>query len=532
MHRLHLGRSLLLAMAAFLALALPVSEAVAQAKTSAQTTGTPVRGGNLNIATSGDPRSLDPVASPGPLTARYAELLYESLFAPDKNFTPRPMLVQTYTKSADGLKYSFALRDGVTFHDGSPLTAADVVASLNRFFKSDFAGRDVVKDVAALVAQDDKTVVLTLKRPRFPLLLELAAPASQIFPARLLEGLASTGLSQQQAIGTGPYKLKSWTPGQGIVLERYEGYRSRSEEDWGGLAGAKHAYLDTLSFVFVSDPSAQVSGLQSGRWDYLQPNIDQYDILKADRNLVVATLAGANLNTVSMNSSDASIFAKKEAREALSLVMDRPKIVAAKGGNEHITHLSPAFVVRANQLLYSDAGLKQYKTYDPARAKELFAKAGLKADEGIRILAVNNFPWLQQTAVMLQSELQKIGIKATIQSYDWATVTKLIQKNEGWDIEPIFYNAVVTSPAAMRLLKNVWGNSFASPEMDAYLAQFSAATSEAQAKKVFADLQGYLWEQYAYPVIDVTHEYAAFTTRLKGYGNFYHVFWNSWLEKR
>lgn len=510
--------------AAFVALAMLPLPSAAQPK--------PVKGGNLNIATPGDPRSLDPVASPGPLTARYAEILYESLFAPDQHFTPRPMLVERYTKSADGLTYTFTLRSGVTFHDGSPLTAADVVASLNRFFKADFAGRDVAKDVASVAAADDKTVTLTLKRPRFPLLYELAGPASQIFKAANLEGLASTGLTQKQAIGTGPYKLKSWVPGQSIVLERHEGYRSRTEEDWGGLAGAKHAYLDTLTFTFVSDPSAQVSGLQSGRWDYLQPNIDQYDILKADRRLTVAALAGANLNTVSMNFSDASIFAKKEAREALSLVMDRPKIVAAKGGNADITNLSPAFVVKANKLLYSDAGAQEYRRHDAAKAKELFAKAGLKPGQAIRIVAVNNFPWLQQTAVVLQGELKKIGIEATIHSFDWASVTQMVQKKEGWDIEPIFYNAVVTSPAQMRLLKNVWGNSYASAEMDARLAQYNAAASEEHAKKVFADLQGFLWSQYAYPVIDVTHEYAAYTTRLKGYGKFYHVFWNSWLEGR
>lgn len=497
----------------------------------AQAAATPVKGGNLSIATPGDPRSLDPVASPGPLTARYAELLYESLFAPDKDFTPRPMLVDTYTRSADGLKYTFVLRSGISFHDGSPLTSADVVASLNRFLRVDFAGRDVARDVASVSAADDKTVVVTLHRPRFPLLYELAGPASQIFKASLLEGLPSTGLTQKQAIGTGPYRLKSWTPGQSIVLERHEAYRSRNEDDWGGFAGAKRAYLDTLTFSFVTDPSAQVSGLQSGRWDYLQPNIDQYDILRADRRLVVAALAGANLNTISLNVSEGSAFAKRDAREALSLVMDRARIVAAKGGNADITNLSPAFVVKSNKLLYNEGGLAEYKAANPARAKELFAKSGVKEGDTLRILAVNNFPWLQQTAVMLQRELERIGIKASISSFDWATVTQLIQKKEGWDIEPIFYNAVVTSPAQMRLLKNVWGNSFASPEMDAYLAQYNAATSDAQARKVFTDLQDYLWKQYAYPIIDVTHEYAAYTTRLKGYGKFYHVFWNSWLEK-
>ncbi len=503
----------------------------APARAQAADAGKPVVGGTLTVAAPGDPRSLDPVAAPGPLTDRYAEVLYEALFASDKDFVPRPMLVERYDVSGDKLTYTFHLRKGVRFHDGSALSAKDVVASLNRFLAVTAIGKQVARDVKSLQASGDSTVVLTLSRPRYPLLSELATTAADIFKADIVAGLPASGFSGEQAIGTGPYKLKSWKPGQEIVLEKFDGYASRSEENWGGFAGAKHAYLQTIAFPIVRDANAQVIGLKSGRWDFVEPNIDQYDVLKSDSKLVVHPLAGANLNVFVLNQSPGTLFANVKARQALSLLIDRKAIGAAMGANKDILENTPAYVIKAIKHMYSSAGEKDYAAHDPKKAKALFAEAGLKPGDTIQIMTISTFPWMQQMATVLQAELKAIGIESKISTYDWPTAAKLVQSPTGWDIQTVFYNAVSTSPAGLRVLSNPYKNRFETEKGNQLKAAYDAAQSDAEAAKALDAMQQYFWDEYANVTVNITHEFAAYTPRLKGYGHFYRVFWNSWLAK-
>lgn len=239
------------------------------------------------------------------------------------------------------------LRKGIRFHDGSALSAKDVVASLNRFLAVTELGKQAARDLKSLKAAVEHTVVLTLERPRYSILSELASPDAYVFKADIVANVAATGFTGEQSIGTGPYKLKSWKPGQEIVLEKFDGYASRSEENWGGFAGAKHAYLQTLVFPIVRDANAQVIGLKSGRFDFVEPNIDQYDVLKSDPKLVVDPLAGANLNVFVVNQSPGALFANVKARRALCLLIDRQAIGAAMGANKDIVENTPAYVIKA-----------------------------------------------------------------------------------------------------------------------------------------------------------------------------------------
>lgn len=227
-----------------------------------------------------DPQSLDMVANPGQVTAHIGNMMYEKLFEVDKGFTARPMLVEDYTTSPDRLTYTFKLRQGVTFHDGNPLTSEDVVASLKRWQQVHRTGQLVTPDIESITPADPATVTIKLKKPRYPLINELAGAGTEIYEAKNLTGVAPTGFAQEKAIGTGPYKLKSWDIGRELVLERYDGYKSRSEEDWGGQAGAKHAYLDTVTYKVVSDQDALINGLQTGQWDHIMPTNDQYEPLR------------------------------------------------------------------------------------------------------------------------------------------------------------------------------------------------------------------------------------------------------------
>lgn len=315
--------------------------------------GPPVRGGNLTVAVPTDPQSLDMVANPGQVTAQIGNMMYEKLFEVDQGFVARPMLVDTFTTSPDRLTYTFKLRQGVTFQDGNPLTGNDVVVSLQRWQKSHRTGQLVTPDIDTITAPDAATVSIHLKRPRYPLVDELAGAGTEIYEAKNLTGLPATGFEQDKAIGTGPYKLKSWDIGQQLVLERYDGYKSRTEENWGGQAGAKHAYLDTITYKIVGDQDALISGLQTGQWDHAMPTNDQYETLKANPNLVVHNLPGGNENVIIPNFNPGSKFADPRARQALNLLLDKPAINAATGGSKDLTIETGAFASPDNKASYS-----------------------------------------------------------------------------------------------------------------------------------------------------------------------------------
>jgi peptide/nickel transport system substrate-binding protein len=492
--------------------------------------GPPARGGNLTVAVPTDPQSLDMVANPGQVTAQIGNMMYEKLFEVDQDFVARPMLVDTYTTSPDRLGYTFKLRQGVTFQDGSPLTANDVVASLQRWQRGHRTGQLVTPDISTITAPDTATVAIRLKRPRYPLIDELAGAGTEIYEAKNLTGLPATGFGQDKAIGTGPYKLKSWDIGQQLVLERYDGYKSRTEENWGGQAGAKHAYLDTITYKIVGDQDALINGLQTGQWDHAMPADDQYETLKANPSLVVHNLKGGNENVIIPNFRPGSKFADPRAREALNLLLDKPAINAATGGSKDLTIETGAFASPDNRASYSTAGEDVYRQHDPGKARQLLAEAGVMAGATVHIVTTTSYPEFGKWAVLIQDELSKIGLKAKIDTYDFATMLGTLTKDPGgWDLTTLFFDSSLTSPAQMPALTLGTLNGSSSPELDGLMAEFTASATPGQAKTVIDKLQAFTWKQLSVITLSQSRLYAAYTPRLKGYHDFYRVFWNSWL---
>ncbi|MFE0019601.1 ABC transporter substrate-binding protein [Amycolatopsis sp. NPDC059021] len=492
--------------------------------------GPPVRGGNLTVAVPTDPQSLDMVANPGQVTAHIGNMMYEKLFEVDKTFTARPMLADSFTTSPDKLTYTFKLRQGVTFQDGNPLTANDVVASLQRWEKAHRTGQLVAPDIESVTGPDPATVVIKLKKPRYPLIDELAGAGTEIYEAKNLEGLPATGFGQDKAIGTGPYKLKSWDIGQQLVLQRYDGYKSRSEEDWGGQAGAKHSYLDTVTYKVVADQDALINGLQTGQWDHAMPTNDQYEILKKNPGVVVHNLPGGNENVVIPNFNPGSRFADPRAREALNLLLDKPAINAATGGSKELTVETGAFASPDNKAFYSTVGDDVYRRHDPAKAKQLLAEAGVTAGTPIRIVTSNSYPEFAKWSVLIQDSLSKIGLTAKIDTYDFATMLGTLMKEPGgWDLTTLFFDAALTAPAQMPALTLGTLNGSSSPEMDKLMAEYNAANSPEQARAVVDKFQTFTWKQLSVITLSQSRLYAAYTPKVKGYGDFYRVFWNTWL---
>jgi peptide/nickel transport system substrate-binding protein len=496
----------------------------------------PVSGGTIVAALSGDPQTLDVAQNSGALTIYVGQSIFEQLFTADKTFTPRPMLAQDATKSDDGLTYTIKLRSGIKFHNGQPMTAADVVASLERWEKVSGGGKLVAADVASLTATDDQTVQIVLNKPRYSLLSDLAGniQGAIIVPADIAKAAGTQPMGDDKIIGTGPYKLASFTHGQSVVLEKNPDYVSRDETDWGGYAGAKKAYVDKIDFRFVPDATQQLNGLKTGQFQWAQAvSADQYDVIKDDPALNVQKSETGLVNTVLLNHNAASPFSQLPARQAMNAVIDKEAMATAAFGPKDLWQLKGSMVLDVDKPLYSDAGTDVYETYDLNKAKDLFAQAGVTADKPIRIATTQTYPKFYQMAVIMQAQLEKVGLKAEVDVFDFPTmIDRLTSAPTSWDISMTGFGGNVGSPSQILYLTPTWPGEYRSEKMSALLAQYNQSKNADEAAKVVQQIQQTIWDEIPVIAIAPNRNLLVSSSKLKGLSNFNQaIFWNSYLAQ-
>ena len=302
------------------------------------------------------------------------------------------MLAESWKPNADGSVWTFSLRKGVKWHDGTAFTAADVVATMDRLSASNL--KAYIK-AGSTKAVDDFTVEITLNSPdgQFPQQVGAYNPQSVITPKDYVLG---TTLDKRMT-GTGAFKMTKYDPAIGATFEA-------NTDWWGGKP-----YLDKLEFLFSEDIATQIAGLQGGAADAIvQFSVLGGDALLSDSSIVVETIHGSAHRQIWMNTREGN-YTDVKVRQAIALGIDRQALIdtvlKGKGdiGNDHpISPIYPFF----------DASLPQ-RTRDVAKAKQLLKDAG---KEGLE--ATMYFPNLQeipQLAQLVQSQLKDIGMKVALQ---------------------------------------------------------------------------------------------------------------------
>ncbi|TYP89591.1 ABC transporter substrate-binding protein [Blastococcus xanthinilyticus] len=501
---------------------------------AAEESGTPVEGGTIVAALAGDPQTLDVAQNSGALTIYVGQNVFEQLFQFDETLTPRPMLAEDYTMSDDGLTYTIPLREGITFHNGEPMTAEDVVASLERWMVVSGPGKLVAEDVESITATDDATVEIVLNKPRYSLISDLAAyvQAAIIVPAEIAQAAGDQPMADDQIIGTGPFKLGEYTHGQRIVLEKNPEYTA-IEEDWGGFAGAKRAYADELEFRFVADPTQQLNGLQTGQFHWAQSvSPDQYEAIKDNPALTVEVTDTGLVSTVLLNHDPASPFSDLKARQAMNMLIDKEAMSRAAFGPDILwTPLSGSFAFEINEPMYSDAGQDVYETYDPDQAKELFTEAGVTADTPIRIATTQTYEKYYQMAVVMQAQLEEIGLTAQVDVFDFPTmIDRLTTAPTSWDISMTGFSGIPGAPSQVNYLTPTWPGGYKSPKMDALLAEYNQATSADEAHDIVDQIQQTVWDEIPVIPISPNKSLQVSSSKLQNLSTFRPgVFWNTWL---
>lgn len=375
---------------------------VACGRGSAGTTSTaPVEaGGSLALAEVEEVESFVPTVPTGETSIHMIGQIMEPLVLTNPKSELEPWLAKSYSSSKDGLTWTFQLREGVKFSNGMPLTATDVIFSLETVRKSPSWGF-MFERIEKISAPSPTTVVISLSEPDYSLPAELSLFAADIVP----KGYA--GMSEEEfaehPIGTGPFTLSSWHRGEGLTLVRNPNYWRKGEP-----------LLDRIDVRTVTSANSRVSQLEAGELDaILAPPFAQLESLEQTPGLTVGRYAWGLINMVSLSSNSAS-FKDKRAREAFDFAIDREAIikVAANGNGKPAAVWVPSSVPDWNPNI-------KPTIQDLPKAKKLLAEAVEDgADPGFTLLLTADDPYWSSATQIIQQELEEVGFHVTLKPLD------------------------------------------------------------------------------------------------------------------
>jgi peptide/nickel transport system substrate-binding protein len=355
-------------------------------------------GGTLIAAIGGDPDQLDPHTTSSSFAFTVLENVYDTLVQPGDDLTPEPALAESWDVSDDLLTWTFTLREGVTFHDGSPLTAADVVASYERI-AAEGANAFRLAAVEGYDAPDDLTVVIELNRPAPNLLDQIGA-----FKGMAITSAADieAGTLQDQPNGTGPFAFVSFTPGDNVVLEANPDY-------WGD-----GPFLDGVEFRVIPDESVKVTNLETGEVDWIDSvPPQQIAQLEASDDIVLAQVPGNDYWYLALN-NDREPFDDVDVRRAIAFALNIDDITEAAKFDAATPNETAIPESSFWYLDYAPFG------YDVDQAQQLLDDAGVSGLT-IDLMVTNEFPETVTAAQVIASQLAEVGIEVEIRTEDFST---------------------------------------------------------------------------------------------------------------
>lgn len=454
--------------------------------------------GNLIAAISGEPDQLDPQKTSAYFSFEVLENVFDTLVEPDADLIMRPALAQSWETSSDQLVWTFRLRPRVTFHDGSPLTAADVVYSYRRIIDEELTNVDKLSAVTDLSAPDDLTVRITLSRPTPNLLTNLGGfKGMAIVQRRNVED----GQIATDPIGTGPFAFAGQQSGDSITLRANTRY-------WGGAP-----QIPGVTYRFISEPSTALSALQAGE-------IDWTDAVPAQR--VTQLRNDDSVHLAEAPSNDYWYLALNQARppwndvrvrQAVAYAIDRPSIVqatsygTAQGNQLAIPEGNPWFIPYAR---YSR---------DLAKARQLLQQAGT-TPETMDLLVTSEYPQTVTAAQVIADNLAPLGISVNIRTVDFASW--LDEQNTGnfdmlmmgWlgNIDPDdFYYAQHHTDGTSNAQK------FSDPRVDTLLDAGRTETDQQARKDDYAQAATLIADQVSYIYLYNPAVLQAWSPSLSGY---------------
>lgn len=451
--------------------------------------------------------ALDPVISTAEVAVQHGYYVFDTLYGVTTEFVPQPQMAEGHTVSEDALTWTFTLRDGLSFHDGSPVKAADCAASIKRWSQIDGYGRLLGAAVETYNVIDDKTFAIVLKAP-FPRMLEaISKPHSSpcfIMPERLASQPTSEPVTEM--VGSGPYRFvaSEFSSGNKVVYEKFEGYVPRNEPA-NLTAGGKLAKFDRIEWVVNSDSATGVNALIQGEVDVLQyMHVDLMPLLQGREDVKTVAFNG-QVPIIRFNSQQAP-FNNAALRRIAARVVSQVDILASLvDGNPDLYKECkavfpcglPGVVENAGEVLDVYAG-------DYARAKADLEAAGYKGEKVV-ILNPTGVTGISAMATITADQLAKAGFNVELADMDWGTMlerrrSREASDNGGWSIFCSAWPPVAISNPALNVTMRGDGTSgyagwYENADLEAMIGQWLNAPTAAEGEALFVRIQELLVQE-------------------------------------
>lgn len=455
-------------------------------------------------------QQADPIRTTTALARNHGFLVWDTLYGLDETLHPQPQMCAGHEVDDDGLTWTFRLRDGLLFHDGEPVRAADCVASIRRWMQRDGFGRRIAAQLDELGALDDARFRFRLKQP-FPRMLHaLAKPVASvlfIMPERVAQAGADTEITD--FTGSGPFRFlaDAFQPGLRAAYARNPRYQPRQEPP-SFCAGGKRAQVDRVEWTAFPDPAMAAAALAAGEQDWWQaPIADLLPVLRASPDVVVRTIDWIGAIAILRFNCVQPPFDNVKLRQALLPAIDQQRYMRAAAGEDGQSRTGIGAFAPGSPLA-NDAGLAVLTgPRDVARAEQLVRASGYAGEPAV-LLAPYDRPTTEALCEVTRGLFQRLGLQVDYVETDWA---ELVRRRASKDpVDKGGWSAFCTSWSGLTFNDpggddpifgdgaQAWCGWPTSPRLEALRAAWFTAPDLAAQKQIAGDVQRALWEEVPY----------------------------------
>ena len=448
---------------------------------------------------------LDPIFTTAAVAMEHGYCVFDTLYGVDGQLRAQPQMAEGASVSDDGRTWSIRLREGLRFHDGSPVRAVDCAASLERWSKRDTFGQTLARAVEQFGAADDRTVRIVLKRP-FPRLLDaIGKPHSSpafIMPERLARTDANVQVTEM--VGSGPFRFVAgdYVSGARAAYERFEGYVPREgAPDW--TSGGKRVLIDRLEWQVVPDPATAAAALQRGEIDWWEQALpDLLPVIGRDPHIKVQVqdpfgyIAMARFNHLQPPFDDVRL------RRAVLSAVNQDDYMQAINGDvagswKRCLSMFPCGMPGVREV---PGSMKGAAGLDAARAA---VKAAGYAGQRVVIVNPTDFPSIGPLGVITADLMRSLGFNVDLQEMDWGsvlvkrTIKEPVEKG-GFSVYHTNWPSVsIANPAVNTTVRGdgLWGGWFTDGETERLTDEWLSATDPGRQQVLFDAIGARAMEQ-------------------------------------